>query len=144
MVDLQLLAQVNALRQQSPSDTLSALEKTIDAEIDPAKVFAIYGSLGPGGPNHHLVAGIVGTWMRDYKVTGTLVQEGWGAALGFPGLSWSPEGDSHDVQVLVSNELPNHWHWLDQLEGKGYNRVLVPLHKSGAPDIIANIYVLAL
>ncbi len=45
----------------------------------------IYGSLAPGCPNHHVVSHIKGNWVEG-KVRGRLVEEGWGAALGFSGI----------------------------------------------------------
>ena len=45
----------------------------------------IYGSLAPNCPNHHIVAHIDGQWQSG-TVEGHLVQQGWGAVMGFPGI----------------------------------------------------------
>jgi gamma-glutamylcyclotransferase (GGCT)/AIG2-like uncharacterized protein YtfP len=85
---------------------------------------ATYGSLAPGRPHHAHVAALRGRWLRG-TVRGRLVEEGWGAALGFPALVLDPEGPVVEVQVLESADLPAHWSRLDDFEGPGYERVLV-------------------
>ena len=102
---------------------------------------ATYGSLAPGRPNHHQLAGMQGQWSRG-TVRGRLTHAGWGAALGFPGLTLDPEGDIVEVHVFESPELPDHWLALDDFEGSGYRRVATRVvTKHG--EIDAFIYVLA-
>jgi gamma-glutamylcyclotransferase (GGCT)/AIG2-like uncharacterized protein YtfP len=98
---------------------------------------AIYGSLAPGRPNHHHVAGIPGRWVSG-QVHGHLVEEGWGAALGYPALLLAPDGPPVDVQVLESADLPAHWARLDDFEGPGYERVLTTVH---TPDDEVDAYI---
>ena len=45
----------------------------------------VYGTLAPGRPNAHVLADVPGTW-ESATVRGTLVQDGWGAAAGYPGI----------------------------------------------------------
>jgi gamma-glutamylcyclotransferase (GGCT)/AIG2-like uncharacterized protein YtfP len=45
----------------------------------------VHGTLAPGRPNAHELADVPGDWAPAI-VTGTLVQQGWGAALGYPGI----------------------------------------------------------
>ena len=45
----------------------------------------VYGTLGPGRPNEHVLGSIDGSW-EAASVTGTLHDEGWGAAMGYPGI----------------------------------------------------------
>lgn len=105
---------------------------------------ATYGTLAPGRQNHHQVAALRGRWLTGH-VRGTLVEEGWGAALGFPALVLAPDGTSGDdvaVHVLESADLPAHWDRLDAFEGPGYRRAVAPVH---TPDGVlhASVYVLA-
>ena len=48
------------------------------------RLFA-YGTLVPGRANEHVLADVSGTW-EPASVKGTLFQEGWGAAAGYPGV----------------------------------------------------------
>ncbi|KAH8194426.1 hypothetical protein TruAng_011409 [Truncatella angustata] len=132
-VDLDLIAAINAARiSKSPN---AELETKADQLYQANHSFAVYGTLGPGKPNHHHISDIKGTWTDD-AVTGKLVQSGWGAAMGFPALLWSQQGDAVPVQLLRSDMLPNSWDRLDTFEGAEYSRVLVPLVRGG----VANIY----
>ncbi len=45
----------------------------------------VYGTLAPGRPNEHILADVPGTW-QSAIVFGTLIDEGWGAELGYPGI----------------------------------------------------------
>lgn len=102
---------------------------------------ATYGTLGPGRSNHHEVAGLGGRWFEGV-VRGILVESGWGAALGYPGLTLDPSGPEVPVQVLESADLPAHWDRLDAFEGPGYRRVTTAVRTPGG-DVVANVYVLA-
>jgi gamma-glutamylcyclotransferase (GGCT)/AIG2-like uncharacterized protein YtfP len=100
---------------------------------------ATYGSLAPGRPNHRHVAGLRGRWLTG-DVHGRLVDEGWGAALGYPALLLAPDGPAVAVQVLESEDLPAHWSRLDDFEGPGYERVLTTVRTADG-DLEAYIYV---
>lgn len=101
---------------------------------------AVYGSLAPGRVNHHLLANIDGNWSLGF-VTGKLMNAGWGAALGYPGLVLHTDGDSIEVHVLESPHLPLHWARLDDFEGENYRRVTTKVHTDkGVID--ASIYIL--
>jgi len=100
---------------------------------------ATYGTLSPGKPNHHHLATLSGVWLRG-KVRGDLVEEGWGAAQGFPALILNASGPLLDVDLFQSEELPGHWKQLDAFEGDGYRRVAVMVETpSGLVE--ASIYV---
>ncbi|MEM6768042.1 MAG: gamma-glutamylcyclotransferase, partial [Bacteroidota bacterium] len=45
----------------------------------------VYGTLGPGRPNEHILSSIGGSWQAG-SVKGNLYEEGWGAVMGFPGI----------------------------------------------------------
>ena len=102
---------------------------------------ATYGSLTPGGPNEHELTGLEGSWSEG-QVSGTLVEAGWGARLGFPGLVLDPDGAPVPVHVFESADLPAHWGRLDEFEGPGYRRVITTV-RTRSGDVQASIYVLA-
>lgn len=102
---------------------------------------AVYGTLAPGRVNHHQLAGLRGQW-RPGSVRGHLVEEGWGATLGFPALVLDAEGPTVAVQLFESTDLPAHWRRLDDFEGDGYRRAAARV--SGADgEVDAWIYVAA-
>jgi len=102
---------------------------------------ATYGTLAPGRPNHGQLAGLSGRWLEG-RVRGSLVREGWGAELGYPGLILDAGGPLVEVDVFESSALPHHWHRLDAFEGPGYRRVATDV--STAEGVLpASIYVLA-
>ena len=100
------------------------------------------GTLAPGRPNHHHVRGIPGRWFTG-TVRGRLIEEGWGATMGFPAPELDPTCPEVEVQVLESAELPEHWERLDEFEGSGYQRDAALVMTSDAGPVHANIYVLA-
>lgn len=102
---------------------------------------AVYGTLAPGRSNHHHLQDLSGRWI-DGRVRGRLFEEGWGAALGYPGIVLDPGGPIVEVQVLDSPDLPEHWDRLDRFEGSGYRRAVTTVHTAEG-DLPASIYVLA-
>ncbi len=102
---------------------------------------AVYGTLRPGRANHHHVSQIPGRWLTGV-VRGHLVQAGWGAGMGFPGITLDPTAPQVAVDIVESAELHEHWQRLDAFEGPGYvrTRVAVSTHE-GAMQ--AWIYALA-
>lgn len=102
---------------------------------------ATYGSLAPGRVNDHLLANLKGHW-RQGTVRGKLVEAGWGAALGFPGLVLDPLGIPIEVHLFESPDLPYHWPRLDAFEGAGYRRVVTQVTTADG-ELDAWIYVVA-
>lgn len=102
---------------------------------------AVYGTLAPGRPNHHQLAGLEGQW-RAGVVRGRRLEAGWGAALGYPGLVLDPQAGEVEVQLFQSTDLPDHWPRLDAFEGDGYRRVVTQV-STPEGDLDACIYVLA-
>jgi gamma-glutamylcyclotransferase (GGCT)/AIG2-like uncharacterized protein YtfP len=102
---------------------------------------AVYGRLAPGKENYGQIGMIAGRW-RLGAVRGHLAPKGWGAALGYPGLVLDPDGQTVEVQVFESDDLPAHWERLDEFEGPGYRRVPVTVDLAPVPRI-ASIYVFA-
>ena len=101
---------------------------------------ATYGTLAPGRVNNDQLADLKGVW-RQGTVRGRLVDAGWGAALGCPGLILDPLGQAIDVYVFESSDLPDHWLRLDAFEGAGYRRVVTRVCTLDG-DLDASIYVI--
>ena len=51
----------------------------------------VYGTLAPGRANEHVLADVPGTWELA-TVRGRLLQQGWGAEVGFPGIVLDEDG----------------------------------------------------
>lgn len=127
-----LVDAANALRWQSDassgaagSDGLRA-ERHLDDLFGTSRTLAVYGTLGPGRPNHHVLAPLRGEWTEGL-VEEDLVPAGWGAALGYPAFQPHLGGDAVAVQVLSAPSLASAWPDLDRYEGPEYRRILVPV-----------------
>ncbi len=106
----------------------------------------VYGSLGPGRPNAHILEAIGGHWSKATAV-GKLVHKGWGAELGFPGIQLEPadKADCQEVEgfVFESGQLASHWDSLDAFEGEAYKRVTTTARLSDGSSVQTCIYALA-
>jgi len=96
----------------------------------------VYGSLAPGEANHHVVAGLNGSW-RPCVITGTISLHD-----GYRIFRWEKNGPRIDAQLLISSELPSHWQTLDEFEGADYRRVVIPAELDGK-RVVANVYTAA-
>ncbi|MEM8924839.1 MAG: gamma-glutamylcyclotransferase [Actinomycetota bacterium] len=103
---------------------------------------AVYGTLAPGRPNHHVLADLGGRWIEG-TVRGALREEGWGAALGYPGIVLDPDGLEVTVHMLDAVGLTSRWADLDAFEGPGYRRSTT-IVRTATGDVVASIYELAL
>lgn len=101
----------------------------------------VYGTLAPGRENAHVLADLRGSWTLA-SVRGTLLPDGWGAALGYPGLV--PDAAGGEVRGLLyrSADLPAHWERLDEFEGEGYQRVAIEVRLEDGSTRQAWVYVL--
>jgi len=109
--------------------------------IGPSRLFA-YGTLAPGRPNAHLLADAPGTW-EPATTTGRLVQDGWGAKLGYPALVLDP--DATEVvsgMLLTSDALGDRWDNLDEFEGPAYQRVTIVVTTGDGAERTAQTYTL--
>ncbi|UNK48740.1 gamma-glutamylcyclotransferase [Lysobacter sp. S4-A87] len=102
----------------------------------------VYGTLAPGRPNAHVLADVPGTW-EPATVRGTLLQQGWGAAIGYPGIVLDESGNEVDGLVFTSDELVGHWSRLDDFEGDGYERVLTVATLQDGTQVQAFVYQLS-
>ena len=101
----------------------------------------VYGTLGPDRPNAYVLAEIAGTW-KPATVNGTLLQEGWGAAVGCPGIVLDERGGEVEGYIFSSEELPALWLRLDAFEGDGYERVITEATLGDGTVVKAHIYAL--
>jgi gamma-glutamylcyclotransferase (GGCT)/AIG2-like uncharacterized protein YtfP len=144
-----LVAAANAVRWgdvASPEDAAAA-ERELDALFRTRQTLAVYGTLAPGQPNHHIVAPLGGEWTEGV-VEGDLHPVGWGATLGYRAFRPRAGGPAVAVHVLTAPALATDWPRLDRFEGPGYRRILVPVFTPGPPDerrlyTVANLYAAA-
>lgn len=102
----------------------------------------VYGTLAPGRPNAHVLAGIPGEW-EPASVSGRLFQEGWGAAAGYPGIVLDEQGETVEGFLFSSQHLSAHWPRLDAFEGEGYQRVSTTATRKDGTVVEAYIYTLS-
>jgi gamma-glutamylcyclotransferase (GGCT)/AIG2-like uncharacterized protein YtfP len=101
----------------------------------------VYGTLGLGRPNEHVLSEIGDTW-EAATVTGTLRLEGRGAAMGYPGIDLNENGDDIQGVLFSSEKLSDHWTKLDEFEGEAYERVLTVVKLKDNRTVDAYIYKL--
>ena len=101
----------------------------------------VYGTLGPGRTNEHVLDAIGGSW-ETATVTGTLRHEGWGAKLGYPGIDLDEHGGEVEGFLFTSENLSDHWATLDKFEGEAYERVLIKVKLKNGSMVEAYIYSL--
>lgn len=95
---------------------------------------AVYGTLRPGEANHHVLAGLDGTWCTG-TVRGVLYTARWSGLDGYPALRLDPAAGPVDVRVFTSPDLPAHWNRLDAFEGPGYRRVRTEVETPDGPTV---------
>ena len=100
----------------------------------------VYGTLAPGRPNEHVLADIPGRW-EPATVRGKLLQEGWGAKDGYPGIVLDETGEAVQGFLFSSDALAEHLPRLDAFEGSGYERVIASVQLDGA---VAEAYIFVL
>ena len=105
------------------------------------KKLFVYGTLGPSGPNEHILGNIGGSW-EIASVTGTLHNKGWGAAMGYPGITLDKVGETVNGFLFSSDNIAEHWSELDEFEGEAYERVLTTVTLQNKTVVDAFIYTL--
>ncbi len=101
----------------------------------------VYGTLAPGRPNAHILAGVPGTWQRAI-VHGRLYREGWGARQGYPGIRIDDSGDPVEGYVFSSDALAGEWERLDRFEGDEYERVSAKAWLKDGQTVATYVYQL--
>jgi hypothetical protein len=76
----------------------------------PEMRLATYGTLAPGRPNHAQLSDLAGRWLVGH-VRGTVVEAGWGAKFGYPGLILDPDEPVIAVNVFESRALLHFTVW---------------------------------
>ncbi len=102
----------------------------------------VYGTLGPGRPNEHVMTAIGGEWREGY-VLGFLKNQGWGSEMGYPGIELNDAGEQVRGFVFTSENLAKNWHKLDEFEGSEYERVATTVHLDEGGIVEAYIYMLS-
>ncbi|WP_211253317.1 gamma-glutamylcyclotransferase family protein [Rheinheimera texasensis] len=83
----------------------------------------VYGTLAPGRPNAHVLGHLDGSWLNA-TIRGHLVQAGWGAEQGYPGVVIDAKGGVVEGFILSFEGLQHEWQRLDEFEGEQYQRVV--------------------
>ncbi|MCG3098691.1 gamma-glutamylcyclotransferase [Enterobacter sp. DRP3] len=99
----------------------------------------VYGTLGPGRPNAHILENIGGSWQEGH-VGGSLLNKGWGAEMGYPGIVLDDWGNRVQGFIFTSANLHNHWDVLDRFEGAEYERVPVDVTTTAGQTIHSWVY----
>ena len=100
-----------------------------------------YGTLQPGGPKEHILTAIGGEW-EPAVIKGNLVEAGWGASMGYPGLIINENGSAVHGHVFASSNLSAKWAYLDEFEGEEYERVVASVTLMSGEQVQAHVYVL--
>lgn len=100
----------------------------------------VYGTLGPGAPNEHVLSKIGGKWESGW-VRGRFQHLGWGAEMGYPVVVLDERADPVHGHIFVSEKLAEHWRELDAFEGEEYERVTTTVHLADQRKVEAFIYV---
>lgn len=101
----------------------------------------VYGTLGLGKPNEHILKNIGGEFEKA-SVKGFLHDKGWGAAMGCPAIRLDANGDKVEGFVFSSENIAQHWQALDKFEGEEYQRVLTKVALEDKTEVEAFIYTL--
>lgn len=102
----------------------------------------VYGTLCLGKPNEHILKKITGNWEKGF-VKGKLYKEGWGAAMGYPGIRLEEKTEIITGYVFSSDFLNEHWQYLDDFEGSAYKRIKTTVFfEDEKNEVEAFIYVL--
>jgi gamma-glutamylcyclotransferase (GGCT)/AIG2-like uncharacterized protein YtfP len=135
-----VLGNLNRLRDAPDANMRREVESLAETLFGASRHLIAYGSLAPGARHEGETATLTGEWHSGW-VTGTLVERGWGASLGYPALVWHPAGERRvAAHLLVSPDLPQHWERLDAFEGETYRRILAPFYDEAGFVAVGNLY----
>ncbi|USE38165.1 gamma-glutamylcyclotransferase [Endozoicomonas sp. SCSIO W0465] len=101
----------------------------------------VYGTLAPGRENHYVLEKVPGVW-EPATLRGFLLDKGWGAAMGYPGIMPSDEGGVVKGWVLTSTELADCWKRIDTFEGDGYKRISAEVIFENGSKSMAYVYAI--
>ena len=100
----------------------------------------VYGTLMPNCPNGHVLEEVVGKFVPA-TVQGKLVDAGWSAGMGYPGIKLDGNDTIHGF-LFYSSNLINHWDYLDEFEGAEFQRTPVNVERYDEFDVDTYIYTL--
>ena len=101
----------------------------------------VYGTLMPNCPNGYVLENVVGK-LLPATVRGYLKDAGWSASMGYPGIKLNDDGDTVHGFLFYSDNLINHWDFLDEFEGAEFQRVPVTVERFDEFEEDTFIYVL--
>ena len=101
----------------------------------------VYGTLMPNCPNSYVLENIVGNFLPA-TVKGKLIDAGWSASMGYPGIRLEMGDDTIHGFLFYSDNLINHWDFLDEFEGAEFQRVPVTVERFDEFEVETFIYVL--
>jgi len=101
----------------------------------------VYGTLMPNCPNGHVLEEIVGKFVPA-TVKGKLVDAGWSAGMGYPGIRLDRGNDTIHGYLFYSSNLINHWDYLDEFEGAEFERTPVTVERYDELEVDTYIYTL--
>ncbi len=101
----------------------------------------VYGTLMPNCPNGHVLENIVGKFVPA-TVRGKLIDAGWSASMGYPGIKLNEDGDTVHGFLFYSDNLINHWEFLDEFEGEEFSRTPVIVERYDEVEVQTYIYTL--
>lgn len=101
----------------------------------------VYGTLMPNCPNGHILEEIVGKFVPA-TVKGKLVDAGWSASMGYPGIKLEDGDDTVHGYLFYSNNLIDKWDYLDEFEGLEFERKEVRVERFDELEVDTYIYTL--
>lgn len=101
----------------------------------------VYGTLMPNCPNGHVLENIVGKFVPA-TVKGKLIDAGWSAGMGYPGIRLDTAEDTVHGFLFYSSNLINNWDYLDEFEGAEFVRQEVTVERYDELEVDTYIYVL--
>ena len=101
----------------------------------------VYGTLMPNCPNSYVLENIVGKFVRA-SVKGKLIDAGWSASMGYPGIRLDEGKDTIHGFLFYSHNLINHWENLDKFEGEEFERKEVVVERYDEIEVKTYIYTL--
>lgn len=84
---------------------------------------------------------IGGEWEEAF-VRGELVKKGWGSDVGYPAIIPDENGEKVNGYLFKSENLRDHWKYLDEFEGSEYERILIKAETNN--KIIVNAFIYGL
>ena len=101
----------------------------------------VYGTLMPNCPNGYVLENIVGKFIPA-TVKGKLIDAGWSAGMGYPGIRLDEGEDTIHGYLFYSANLINHWENLDEFEGAEFERTAVTVERYDELAVDTYIYTL--